>query len=234
LLADAADQAAVLVVVDDAHWLDDASAAALLFVARRLQAERVALLFAARDGDVARFDAPDLPTLLLGGVSGVDADVVLGAHAGRSIDPGVRDRLVAATGGNPLALVELAGVLSADQLAGRASLPAPLPLTGGVECAFLDRYRRLSPAAQRFLLVAAADDTARASVVVQAADRLDADSVALDEAERAGLLHVDGDVLDLYQPLVRSAVYRAATSAQRRAVHRALAPRGAEPWRWRR
>ena len=174
LLADAADAAPVLVVVDDAHWLDDASAAALLFAARRLQAEPVALLFAARDGDARRFDADGLPAVVLGGVGGADADALLTARRGTAVDPGVRDRLVAGTGGNPLALVELAGVLTAEQLAGRAPLPDPLPLTGGVERAFGDRYRRLAEDAQRFLLVAAADDTGRLTVVRAAAERLGA------------------------------------------------------------
>jgi DNA-binding CsgD family transcriptional regulator len=222
LLADAAEERPVLAVVDDAHWLDDASAAALLFAARRLQAERVALLFAARDGDARRFEAPDLPTVVLGGVTGADADALLAVHGG-GVDPGVRDQLVAGTGGNPLALVELAGVLTAEQLAGRAPLPTPLPLTGGVERAFGDRYRRLDEPAQRFLLLAAADDTGRLTVVRDAAERLEAGDEALDAAERSGLLRVDGDAIDLYHPLVRSAVYRAATSAQRRGAHRALA-----------
>jgi DNA-binding CsgD family transcriptional regulator len=223
LLADAAEDAPVVAVVDDAQWLDDASAAALLFAARRLDAERVALLFAVRDGDVRGFEAPDLPSLTLGGVSGEDADALLAARTGGAVDPGVRDQLVAATGGNPLALVELSAALDPDQLAGRASLPTPLPLTGGVERAFLDRYRRLPEAAQRLLLVAAADDTGRLTVVRDAAERLDAGDDALDAAERCGLLSVDGTVLSLYHPLVRSAVYRAATSAGRRAVHGALA-----------
>jgi DNA-binding CsgD family transcriptional regulator len=223
LLADAAEDSPVLAVVDDAHWLDDASSAALLFVARRLQAERVALLFAARDGDARRFDAPDLPAVVLGGMTGADAEVLLSARAGSTVDPAVRDRLVSATGGNPLALVELAGVLTPEQLAGRAPLPVRLPLTGGVERGFLDRYRRLDEAAQRLLLLAATDDTARLTVVRAAAEHLGAGDDALDEVERAGLLRVDGDVLALHHPLVRSAVYRAATSAQRRAAHRALA-----------
>jgi DNA-binding CsgD family transcriptional regulator len=223
LLADAAERTPVLAVVDDAHWLDDASAAALLFAARRLQDERVALLFAARDGDARRFDAPDLPTVVLGGMTGSDADVLLAVRDGVVVDPSVRDQLVNSTGGNPLALVELAGVLTAEQLSGRAPLPSTLPLTGGVERAFGDRYRRLDEPAQRFLLVAAADDTARLTVVRAAADRLAADDAALDVVERSGLLHIDGDTVALYHPLVRSAVYRAATSAQRRAAHRALA-----------
>src|SRR5262245_24169144 len=222
LLADAADEHPVLVIADDAHWLDDASAAALLFVARRLQAERVALLFAARDGHASGFDAGELPCLTLGGLTGEAAGQLLRSHAPGDVDAAVRDQLVAATGGNPLALGELTDVLSGDQLSGRAPLPERLPLTG-VERAFLDGYRRLPEAAQRYLLVAAADDTARLPVVRDAASRLDVGDEALDAVEQAGLLRVDGDALTLYHPLVRSAVYRAATSAQRRAAHRALA-----------
>jgi DNA-binding CsgD family transcriptional regulator len=223
LLADAAEERPVLAIVDDAHWLDDATAAALLFVARRLQAERIALLFAARTDERARFDAGDLPVLTLTGLGGEAAALLLRDRAHVEVDPAVRDRLVAATDGNPLALGELAGALSADQLTGRAALPAQLPLTGGIERAFLDRVRRLPASAQRLLLVAAADDTARLPVVRAAAERLDAGAEALDLIERAGLLRVDGDALTLYHPLVRSAVYRAATSAQRRAAHGALA-----------
>lgn len=223
LLADASEEKPVVALVDDAHWLDDASTAALLFAARRVESERVALLFAARDGDARRFEAPDLPEIALGGMSGDEAAALLSTAADGALDPGVRDQLVEATGGNPLALVELASVLSADQLAGRTPLPEPLPLTGGVERAFLDRYRRLPEAAQQVLLVAAADDTGRLTVVRDAAEQLGAGEDALDAAERSGLLAVDGQALSLYHPLVRSAVYRAATSAGRRAVHRALA-----------
>jgi AAA ATPase-like protein len=225
LLADAAEERPVLVIADDAHWLDEASAHALLFVARRLQAEWVALLFAARDdlGSGSGFDAGELPCLTLGGLSGEAAGQLLRGRGPGDVDAAVRDQLVAATAGNPLALGELAEVLSADQLSGRDPLPEQLPLTGGVERAFGDRYRRLPAAAQRFLLVAAADDTARLPVVRDAAGRLDAGDDALDLVEQAGLLRVDGDVLTLYHPLVRSAVYRAATSTQRRAAHGALA-----------
>jgi DNA-binding CsgD family transcriptional regulator len=225
LLAEAATEAPVLVIVDDAHWLDEASAAALLFAARRVQDERVAVLFAARDGDARTFEAPDLPELTVGGMTAVEADALLAANADPDlgVDQQVRDHLVDATGGNPLALVELAGMLTADQLAGRVPLPASLPLTGGVERAFLDRYRRLSEAGQRLLLVAAADDTARLTVVTDAAQQLQAGEAALDEVEAAGLLRTEGDALTLYHPLVRSAIYSAATTAQRRAAHRALA-----------
>ena len=124
LLAEAAEEAPVLALVDDAHWLDDASAAALLFVARRLQAERIALLFAARDGDVRRFDASELANLALGELDPSDAGVLLTALAGVSVPTDVLERLMTSTGGNPLALVELANALPTGQLSGRDPLPA--------------------------------------------------------------------------------------------------------------
>ncbi|MFN0283948.1 MAG: ATP-binding protein [Kineosporiaceae bacterium] len=223
LLAEAAEQAPVLAVVDDAHWLDDASAAALLFVARRLQAERIALLFAARDDDVRRFDAGELPTLALGELDASDAGVLLTALAGVPVPGDVLDRLVTGTGGNPLALVELANALPTGQLSGHDPLPVQLPLTEGVERAFLDRVRRLPPGAQAFLLVAAADDSGRAAIVRQAALALDASSEDVGAAEDSGLVRVIDGVVTLRHPLVRSAVYGAATRSQRRAAHRALA-----------
>ena len=228
LLAEVAEEDPVLAVVDDAQWLDDASAGALLFAARRLQDERVALLFAARNGDAREFEAPDVPSISLTGLAGADAAALLKQAAGggggvSEIDSSVCDQLVTDTGGNPLALVELARLLTADQLTGKVPLPAALPLTEGVERAFLDRYRRLSKRGQEFLLVVAADDTTRLAVVRDAAERLGVDDAAMDEVERAGLLRVEGDHVLLYHPLVRSAIYRAATSAQRRAAHAALA-----------
>jgi DNA-binding CsgD family transcriptional regulator len=223
VLADAGHDRPVLAVVDDAHWLDDASAAALSFVARRLQVERVALLFAARDADVRTFDSGDLPRLVVGGLDADAAGELLSARADVAVPPDVRDALLASTGGSPLALVELAEVLTADQLSGRVRLPARLPLTGGVERTFLDRYRRLPERAQTALLIAAADDSGRARVVRQAAASLGADEEALLVAERSGLLRVHDAAVDLRHPLVRSAVYGAATSTERRRAHRALA-----------
>ncbi len=223
VLADAGQHRPVLAVVDDAHWLDDASAAALLFVARRLQVERVALLFAARDADVRTFPGGDLPRLPVGGIDADAAGELLRAHAGVPVPPDVRDALLASTGGNPLALVELAEGLTAGQLSGRVRLPARLPLTEGVERAFLDRYRRLPDQAQTVLLVTAADDSGRARVVRQAAASLGAGEDALQVAERSGLLQVRDAAVDLRHPLVRSAVYGAATSTGRRRAHRALA-----------
>jgi DNA-binding CsgD family transcriptional regulator len=223
LLAEAGEQAPVLAVVDDAHWLDDASAAALLFVARRLEVERVGLLFAARVRDVRRFDSGDLPTLGVGGVDAEAAGRLLAELTSGPVAPEVRNALVAGTGGNPLALVELTAALRPAQLAGTEPLPARLPLTEGVERAFLDRYRRLSPGARTVLLVAAGDDSGRVATVRAAAGALGADDDAWGDTERSGLLAVHDGAVELRHPLVRSAVYGAATSTERRRVHGALA-----------
>lgn len=223
LLTEAAADRPVLAVVDDAHWLDDASAAALLFVARRVHSEPVALLFAAREGDVRGFDGPDLPDLAVGGLDPAAAAALLSEQAGTSVPAEVGARLVADTGGNPLALVELPTALSPDQLAGRAPLPARLPVTEGVERVFLDRARRLSAPARTLLLVAAADDSGRVATVRAGAAALGVDERAFDEVERSGLVRVQGPELELRHPLVRSAVHTAATSGDRRRAHRALA-----------
>ncbi|MCG2621914.1 AAA family ATPase [Arthrobacter sp. I2-34] len=223
LLADAAEDGPVLAVVDDAQWLDEVSAAALLFVARRLDAERVALLFAARDGDERRFDSADLPGIVLSGLDEAAAAAVLAECSGVEVPAEVAGELVRGTGGNPLALVELAGSLSVDQLAGTSRLPARLPLTAGVERAFLDRYRSLPESARTWLLVAAADDAGAAAVVRAAARALGAGGDGLEVAEQSGLLSVQDGQLKLRHPLVRSAVYGAAPGQLRRQVHRALA-----------
>jgi DNA-binding CsgD family transcriptional regulator len=223
LLAQAATEVPVFAVVDDAQWLDEASAAALLFVARRVQDEPVALLFAAREGDVGRFDTSDLPELMIGGVDPATAAELLAERVGAPVSAEVGERLVARTGGNPLALVELAAALPAAVLTGAAPLPAQLPVTEGVERVFLERARRLPDSAQTLLLVAAADDSGQVATVRRAAAGLGVDEPALDAVERAGLVQVHDGQLELRHPLVRSAVYGAATSGQRRRAHAALA-----------
>ena len=119
----------VLCIVDDAQWLDDASASALGFVARRVEADRIGLLFAARNGDVRPFDAPGLPELHVDGLGVEAGGDLLAMHAGVSIPPETRARLIDATGGNPLALVELPSLITPGQLSGREPLPWPLPMT---------------------------------------------------------------------------------------------------------
>ena len=223
LLAEAAEDSPVLCVIDDAQWLDEASAAALLFVARRLQVERIALLFAAREGDVRVFTADGLPSLELTGIGADAAGELLAEVAGGPVSPQVRDRLLSYTDGNPLALVELPSVLSSEQLDGTLQLPDELPLTERVEQVFLDRSRRLPADAQTLLLVAAADDSLRWSTIRAAATPLGVGAEAADAVERSGLLHVQGSDIRWRHPLVRSAVYQGATTLQRQQVHRTLA-----------
>lgn len=213
----------VVVVADDAHWLDEASGEALLFVARRLESDPVAVVFGARDGDVRRFEAPGLDEMVLHGLPADDAGALLAQQTGLDVSDEVRDLLQQHTGGNPLALVELPGVLSGLQLTGADRLPSLLPLTGGVERSFLDRSRRLDASTQRLLLVAASDDSGQVALVQRAAALLAAGDEALAEAERSGLVRVVGGELSFRHPLVRSAVYGAATVSERREVHRALA-----------
>ncbi|HEX5088022.1 MAG TPA: AAA family ATPase [Nocardioides sp.] len=223
LLSEVATERPVLAVVDDAHWLDDASSAALLFAARRLDTEAVALLFAVREDERGAFDTPDLAELAISGIDSDAAGSLIDDHAAGPVAAEVRAELVRITEGNPLGLLELTRALHADQLAGRVRLPARLPLTEGVERAFLTRYRQLPAHAQTLMLVAATDDSGRISPITRAATTLGAGPDALDLAEESGLLREDDGVLVLCHPLVRSAVYGAATSSRRRQAHRALA-----------
>ncbi|HEX8093155.1 helix-turn-helix transcriptional regulator [Jatrophihabitans sp.] len=225
-LTDAAEQdGPVLCLIDDAQWLDSASADALLFAARQLSADPVAMVFAARTGEagVAAFAPQGLPVLQLDGLGDAAARQLLDERSGASLPAEVADRLVRDTGGNPLALLELPTGLSPAQLHGAAPLPPRLTLTAGVERAFLDRCRRLSEQVQTLLLVAAADATGGVDSVRQAASVLGVEPTAWQDAERAGLLTVHGDRVGVRHPLVRSAVYQAATSFERRQAHRALA-----------
>jgi DNA-binding CsgD family transcriptional regulator/tetratricopeptide (TPR) repeat protein len=223
LVAAAAEERPVLVVVDDAHWLDEASAAALHFIARRVAVEPVALLWAARVDGPRRFDPADLPVLRLGGLGLDGVSAILAEEARADVAPEVAALLLASTGGNPLALRELPSVLTPQQLAGEAPFPPRLPVTDRVERVFLDRARRLSPDAQALLLVIAADDSARLSTVLAAGTAMGVDADALVDVERSGLVTVADGQVSLRHTLVRSAVYSAAPSAERRRVHAALA-----------
>ena len=223
MLSEAADTMPVLCLVDDAHWLDAASADALLFAARRLQADPIALIFTARDGDVATFTADAVPTLVLTGLAAPAARLLLAEHTGAPLPEQVAQALLAQTGGNPLALVELPSTLTGAQLDGTAPIPAQLQLTGRVQRDFLDRCRRLPVEVQTLLLVAAADDSGNLAVVAHAAALLGVSAAALPDAERAGLIVTDRDNVQVRHPLVRSGVYQAATGHERRAAHRALA-----------
>jgi DNA-binding CsgD family transcriptional regulator len=219
LFSDAAQERPLLCVIDDAQWLDRASAQALGFVARRLLAEPVALLFAARETTDA---FAGLPELLIAGLGDAEARKLLASVIPGRLDDRVADQLVAEARGNPLALLELPRGLSPSQLAGGFGLPAALSLAGTIEQSFLRRLEGLPSDTQRLLLVAAAEPLGDPALLTRAAERLGITSAVREPAESAGLIEIDGRVR-LRHPLVRSAVYRAASAEQRRRVHRALA-----------
>jgi DNA-binding CsgD family transcriptional regulator len=222
LLVEVAEERPLLCLIDDAHLLDRASAEALAFVARRLRGERILLLLAARDDDVRQFDAPGVPSLRLDGLDPEAAGQLLEMRVDK-LAPAVRERLVEEAMGNPLALLELPAALNSQQLAGGEPLPGRLPLSARLQQEFLQRVRRLPVAAQSLLLVAAAEDVGELAAVLEAGRRLAVESAALEPAERAGLVQVDGQSLRFRHPLVRSAIYQDATFTSRQAAHRALA-----------
>ena len=176
----------MLCVVEDAHWLDPATADALLFCARRLGADRLLLVFSARDATATSFRAEGIDELPLSGLDPDAARALLGQRLGTAPAPEVAGRLIVETGGNPLALLEFPAELSAAQLGGSAPLPTQLHLSTRVEQAFLDRSRRLPAPSQSLLLLAAADDTGELAVVRAAASALGVDEQALEAAVASG------------------------------------------------
>jgi len=222
LLAAAAETQPLLCLVDDAQWVDRPSADALVFTARRLRVEQLAILFGVRDSEPGRFEATGLPELLLTGLC-QDAAVKVLAAMGRAAAPSVCERLLAEADGNPLALLELPGSLSEEQLNGRVPLPDAMLLTPRLEGVFRQRIARLPRPAQTVLLIAAADNTGDAPAVLRAAAALDLPADALDPAERSGLIRVTDKTIAFRHPLVRSALYQGATLSQRQQAHAALA-----------
>jgi DNA-binding CsgD family transcriptional regulator len=221
LLAATADERPLLCLVDDAQWLDAASAQALGFVGRRLLAEPVAMIVGLREPAVTRA-LDGLPQLLLEGLDEPDARALLSRAVPGRLDDRVRDRIVAETGGNPLALVELSQRMSPAERAGGFAPPAEIDLPSRLEERYLRRVSELPEATQRLILLAAAEPLGDATLLWRAADRLSTDAGALTPATDAGLLEVD-DRVRFHHPLVRSAVYRAASLDERRRVHDALA-----------
>jgi DNA-binding CsgD family transcriptional regulator len=219
LLAEAAEQQPLVCVVDDAQWLDSASAPTLAFVARRVLAERIALVFATRDlGDTLA----GLPELHVEPLGRRDARALLESVLPARVDESVLERIVAETRGNPLALLELPRGLSPTELAGGFGLPSTVPLSAGIEEGYLRRLARLPQDARRLLLIAAADPTGDPALVWRAAERLGIPGSVTQTVESDELLAVSPRVV-FRHPLVRSAVYGAARLTERREVHRALA-----------
>ncbi len=217
LLSDTAEERPLLCLVDDAQWLDRSSAQVLAFVARRLQAESVVLLFAEREpGELD--ELAGLPDLLLRGLPADSARELLASAISGPLDHRVQNRILAEAHGNPLALLELPHELSPAELAGGFGLPLP----GRIQESFLRRVQQLPPATQRLLLVAAAEPTGEAALLWQAAGTLGIPAEAAGPAQANGLLDL-GAQLTFRNSLLRSAVYRAAAADERRSAHLALA-----------
>src|SRR5450755_866079 len=219
LLSEAAQERPLVCAIDDAQWLDRASAQVLAFVARRLLAESVVIVAGTREaaGKYGR-----LPELVVEGLRDADARALLASAIPGRLDERVADQLLVEARGNPLALLELPRGLSPAQLAGGFGLPGALSLSGKIEESFVNRLQALPEDTQQLLLVAAAEPTGDPGLLWSAAARLGIADAVLFPAESARLLEVDGRVR-FRHPLARSAVYRAATPHQRRRAHRALA-----------
>jgi DNA-binding CsgD family transcriptional regulator len=220
LFAAAAEERPLLCVIDDAHWLDDASAGTLTFVARRLQVESIAMLFAAREPERAMFEAEGLADLRVAGLDAKAATMLVTAGA-PDLAPGAANQLVALTRGNPLALLELPRSLDPDQRAGIVPIDEPLPVSREIERGFSERARLLPRDARRVVLIAAAGSPADEDAVWRALDREGLGEDAVVAAVSVGLLVRDG--LEFSHPLARSAVYQAARAKDRRSAHATLA-----------
>ena len=221
LLADVAEEQPLLCVVEDAQWLDQASAQMLAIAARRLQAESVVMLFAIREPCAAP-EFEGLPELRVDGLPDRDARELLESVTPSALDARVRDRIVAETRGNPLALLELPHGLEAAELAVWLGLPGPPPVPHRIEESFVRRVEQLPAASRLLLLTAAAEPTGEPHLLWRAATRLGIGVDAAAPAEADGLVEL-GARITFRHPLVRSAVYRAASPDERRTVHGALA-----------
>jgi DNA-binding CsgD family transcriptional regulator len=223
LLAEVAEQQPLVCLVDDEQWLDRSSAQVLGFVARRLVAESVGLVFAAR---MPSSDLAGLPGLVVEGLLAADARALLDAALLGPLDSRVRDRVVAETRGNPLALLELPRGLTPQELAGGFGFLDAVQLSGGIEGGIETSFRRridaLPEETRRLLLVAAAEPVGDPALVWRAAARLGIDAEAAEPAVEAGLVEFAGRV-QFRHPLVRSVIYASASSVQKRQVHGALA-----------
>jgi DNA-binding CsgD family transcriptional regulator len=221
LFAEVAERQPLICIIDDAQWLDRTSALILEFLARRLLAERIALVAAARTdtGDDVLAGLPELP---IGGLADTDARALLLENLPGKLDPAVCDQFVAEAGGNPLALLELPRTWTATDLAGGFGLPAGQPLAGTIERSYARRVRELSSSARLLVLAAAAEPLGNPVLLHRAAQALGLHPKAGNPAVDAGLLKL-GDRVAFTHPLVRTAAYRSATVGDRQRVHHALA-----------
>ncbi|MFG1925348.1 helix-turn-helix transcriptional regulator [Cryptosporangium sp. NPDC048952] len=218
LLADAAAGEPVVCLVDDAQWLDPESLAALAFLGRRLEADGIGLLVATRDDPATLGVLQGLPRHAVAGLEADDSRRLVAATAGSRLDPQVVQRVVTETGGNPLALIEVTEALSTEQLAGASVLPEHLPIGAQLEAHFVGQVQELPPDTRMLLLLLAAAPADDHALLWRAAARLALEPTALDAAISAGITRGH----TIRHPLIRSAIYRAASPADRRAVHAAL------------
>jgi len=221
LLSDTAEERPLLCPIDDAQWLDRSSAQVLAFVARRLQAESVVLLFAERESGKLE-ELAGLPALPLRELPDDSARELLASAISGPLDDRVRARILAEARGNPLALLELPHESSPVTLAGGFGLPGALPLPGRIEASFLRRAQQLPAATQRLLLVAAAEPTGEPALLWRAAGTLSIPAETAGPAQADGLLDL-GVQVTFRHSLLRSAIYRAAAADERRRAHQALA-----------
>jgi DNA-binding CsgD family transcriptional regulator len=221
LLSVAAEERPLVCLVDDAQWLDRGSAQALAFVARRLLAESVAIVFALREPNADR-ELTGFPELVVTGLGDADARALLESVAPGLLDARVLDVIVAESQGNPLALVELPRGLTSEELAGGFGLPGRLPLANRIKQSFDRQLRSLPAETQQLLLTAAAEPAGDAALLWRASEQLGLSPDAVHPAEALGLIEV-GVRVRFRHPLVRAAVYTAAALPDQRRVHRALA-----------
>lgn len=224
LLAEAATSTPILVIVEDAHWLDAATSDVLAFVARRIEDEPLVLLFAVRESSAGRLEEARLPELALQRLDDADAQSLLDQHA-PALAPGARMRLLETAAGNPLALVELPYTSDSSSVDGSLGL-TPIPVTERLERAFSERLEPLPEVTRRLLLVGALDEGGGLNEQLHAAAVMTGRSVtteALAPAEAAGLVTLDDEGLRFRHPLVRAAVASAEPTSVRQAAHRALA-----------
>jgi DNA-binding CsgD family transcriptional regulator len=222
LLSEVAGDRPLVCVVDDAQWLDRASAQVLAFAARRLPAEAVLVIFATREPDA---DLHGLPELMVAGLGHADARKLLGSVVRWPLDERVADRIVAETRGNPLALLEVPRGRSPAELAGGFGLPEMLPLPGRTRENFARRVESLPEPTRLLLAVAAADPTGDPALVRRAAASLGLGVEVVEQAEETELIEIGGSAGQVVfrHPLMRPAAYRAVSRGDRRKVHAALA-----------